>query len=70
MAQYDGILAERIDSSGLFSGLSKIIQNNLTTATASTIKSEIKGEVDVASFFAWQITKTTDISCHSMPLCR
>ncbi|XP_067436490.1 zinc finger MYM-type protein 1-like isoform X2 [Thunnus thynnus] len=65
IARYDNILAEHIENSGVFSDLSKTIQNDLISAIASTIKSEIKGEVDAAPFFAWQIDETTDVSCHS-----
>lgn len=42
IARYDDILAEHIENSSVFSDLSKTIQNDLISAIASTIKSEIK----------------------------
>lgn len=65
LARYDAILAEHLETSAVFTGMSKTIQNDLISAIATTVKNEIKKEVDAAPFFSWQIDETTDISCHS-----
>ena len=65
IARYDNVLAEHIANSTVFTGLSKTIQNDLISAIASTLKDEIKKEMDAAPFFAWQVDETTDVSCHA-----
>ncbi|KAK0151974.1 Zinc finger MYM-type protein 1 [Merluccius polli] len=65
IAQYDRVLAEHMESSTVFTGMSKTIQNDLIAAIHSSIKTEIKKELNRTPFFSWQIDETTDINCHS-----
>ncbi|XP_021446987.2 zinc finger MYM-type protein 1 [Oncorhynchus mykiss] len=62
IARYDALLAQHMESSTVFTGMSRTIQNDLITAIASSIRSEIKSEVDAAPFFSWQMDETTDHS--------
>lgn len=62
IARYDALLAQHMESSTVFTGMSRTIQNDLITAIASSNKSEIKSEVDAAPFFSWQMDETTDHS--------
>ena len=65
LAKYDSVLATHFQSSSVFSGMSHSIQNDLISAISATVTDEIKGEVQSAPFFAWQVDETTDISCHA-----
>lgn len=65
IARYDRVLAEHLESSTVFTGMSKTIQNDLISAIAGSINSEIQKQLNTAPFFSWQIDETTDISCHS-----
>ena len=65
IAQYDRVLAEHMESSTVFTGTSKTFQNDLNAAIHSSIKTEIKKELNRTPFFSWQIDETTDVSCHS-----
>lgn len=65
IARYDNLLAEQLQSSGVFSGMSCGIQNDLICAIGTSISHEISKELNVTPFFSWQIDETTDISCHS-----
>ena len=56
---------EHMVSMTVFTGMSKTIQNYLITAIHSSIKIEIKKELNRTPFFSWQIDETTEISCHS-----
>ena len=64
MARYDHVLAEHMQGSSFFTGMSKMIQNDLISAISSTIHKDITNDLDKAPFFSWQLDETTDISCH------
>ena len=64
MARYDHVLAEHMQGSSFFTGMSKTIQNDLISAISSTIHKDITNDLDKAPFFSWQLNETTDISCH------
>ena len=46
IAQYDRVLAEHMESSTVFTGMSITIQNDLIAAIHSSIKTEIKKELN------------------------
>ena len=52
-----------IDSSSVFTGLSKTIQNDLIDSISKTVTQVIHKEINVATCFSWEIDETTDISC-------
>lgn len=65
IARYDALLGEHLESTTVFSAVSKTIQNDLLSSIATTIKDEVQKEMDAAPFFSWQIDETADIGCHS-----
>ncbi|XP_005161614.3 zinc finger MYM-type protein 1 isoform X3 [Danio rerio] len=59
-AEKDERLARHLQTSTLFSGSSNGIQNDLIEAMSHVIRSDIKKDIDRASFVAVQVDETTD----------
>lgn len=52
-------------NNNIFSGTSKIIQNDLIDCISFVLKEHIDNDIKHANFFSWQVDETTDISCSS-----
>jgi hypothetical protein len=65
IAQYDLRLANHLEKSSVFSGLSNHIQNDLIECIASVLMESIKSELQEAPFASIQVDETTDIRCTS-----
>jgi hypothetical protein len=63
VARYDEALSSHLESSTVFSGMSKTIQNDLIESVSAVIQEEIKREIVKAPFFSRQVDETTNISC-------
>ena len=62
-AKFDEKLAQHLQNSSVFSGLSNKIQNYLIEAVGMIVENSIKEEIAQASFIAIEVDETTDISC-------
>lgn len=65
IARYDALLAEHIDISAVFSGMSNTILNDLMASITSSIK-RLKREVDAEVDAGQTQTKTRDKCCSSL----
>ncbi|XP_061560982.1 zinc finger MYM-type protein 1-like [Phycodurus eques] len=61
-AEKDAKLARLLETSALFSALSKRIESDLIEAVADVIRNDIKKEINAAPFVAVQVDETTDVS--------
>ena len=61
-AEYDPLLAEHMETSTVFKGLSNRIQNDLIEAVSSALLEAIKSEIKEAHFVAVLVDETTDVS--------
>jgi Domain of unknown function (DUF4371)/hAT family C-terminal dimerisation region len=64
LCKYDEVLRNAKDSK-IFSGVSKITQNELIECVAHCLQEQIATEISQSEFFSWEIDETTDISCKS-----
>lgn len=62
LAENDERLARHLETSTVFSGLSNRIQNDLIEAVAEVIRSDIRKDIDEASFVAIEVDETTDVT--------
>ena len=62
-AKFDKKLAQHLQNSSVFSGLSNNIQNDLIEAVGMIVENIIQEEIARASFIATEVYETTDISC-------
>lgn len=62
-AALDTVLKEHLESSNVFKGTSKIIQNELLDAILSICRKHIKAEIGDVDFVSLQADETTDNSC-------
>ncbi|KAJ4436397.1 hypothetical protein ANN_19029 [Periplaneta americana] len=61
-AQYDPLLAEHLETSTVFEGISNRIQNDLIQAVGSTVLSAIKQEIIEIPFVAVMVDETSDVA--------
>ena len=61
-AENDERLARHLETSTEFSGLSNGIQNDLIEAVAEMIRTDIRSNIDEASFVAVEVEETTDVT--------
>ena len=62
LAENDERIARHLETSKVFSGLSNQIQNDLTEAVVEVIRTDIRNNVNKASFVAIEIDETTDVT--------
>ena len=62
LAENDERLAQHLETSTVFSGLSNRIQNDLIEAVAEVIRSDIRKDIDEVSFVAIEVDETTDVA--------
>lgn len=65
LSTYDSKFKYFLDSSSVFSELSKSIQNDLIDSINHAVHERIHNEIQSAICFSWQVDETTDISCFS-----
>lgn len=65
-SEFDATLAEHLDSSPVFSGMSSTVQDDITESIAHVIQNETDKEIHTSPFIAVQVDDTSDISnrCH------
>ncbi|KAJ4441037.1 hypothetical protein ANN_10886 [Periplaneta americana] len=61
-AEYDPLLAEHLETSTMFKGISNRIQNDLIQAVGSTVLSAIKQEIIEVPFVAVMVDETSDVA--------
>lgn len=61
-AEYDPLLAEHLETSTVFKGISNRIQNDLIQAVGSTVLSAIKQEIIEVPFVAVMVDETSDVA--------
>lgn len=61
LASYDSVLREHLESSSVFKGTSKHVQNDLIESIAFVLKSQIQKEIQESMFFAVEVDETTDV---------
>ncbi|KAJ4432754.1 hypothetical protein ANN_21392 [Periplaneta americana] len=61
-AEYDPLLAEHLETSTVFKGISNRIQNELIQAVGSTVLSSIKQEIIEVPFVAVMVDETSDVA--------
>ena len=62
-AKFDEKLAQHLQNSSVFSGLSNKIQNDLIEAVGTVVLNNIKEEIAQGSFIAIEVDEIIDISC-------
>lgn len=65
LSKYDEPLANHLNTSSIFTGMSNKIQNNLIYAIQETMYNEIAKEINQAKFVAILLDDTPDLSNHS-----
>ena len=61
-AENDERISRHLETSTVFSGLSNRIQNDIIEAVAEVIRTDIRKDINKASFVAVEVDETTDVT--------